>query len=214
MDIDRDTAHDAAQRELSKPIYPRPSLLQRLSDWFDEQLFRLVLKGSTVPGGWFTVLILLIVLTVAVVVAIRVARRTMRTNRGGDHRLFGATELTAAEYRAAAAACADRGDWALAIRHRLRAVARDLEESGTLTPVPGRTAGELARDAGAKIPGLAAEFATAAAVFNDVTYGEVAGTAAGYGVVADLDDRLRIRTAPAAGHSARPSASDGWTPIR
>ncbi|MGZ5226857.1 MAG: hypothetical protein ACXWCS_22085, partial [Burkholderiales bacterium] len=33
-----------------------------------------------------------------------------------------------------------QGEWAAAIRHRLRAVARQLEETGILNPAPGRTA--------------------------------------------------------------------------
>ena len=158
IDIDRDAAHDAAQRELAKPIYPKPSLTERLSEWIDELLYRIVAEGSTVPGGWFTIAVLLILLlVVALVVAVRIARRTMRTNRGGDHALFGAHELSAAEHRATAEQYAAAGDWAAAIRHRLRAVARHLEETGVLDPVPGRTATELARDAGAALPDLAAE---------------------------------------------------------
>jgi len=214
VDIDRDAAHEAAQRELNKPIYPRPSLTQRLTDWLDEQFYRLALKGSTLPGGWFTVMVLLILLAVAVVVAVRVARRTMRTNRGGDHRLFGAAELSAAEHRQTAQQYAARGEWAAAVRHRLRAVARDLEETGVLTPVRGRTAGERARDAGAELPGLAAEFSEAATVFNDVTYGELPGTAPKYQLVADLDDHVRTRAAAARPVAAAPAGNDGWAEVR
>ena len=86
LDIDRDAAHEAAQRELSKPIYPKASLTERLTEWIDELLYRIVAEGASVPGGWFTIMVLLILLAVAVVVAVRVARRTMRTNRGGSHR--------------------------------------------------------------------------------------------------------------------------------
>jgi Domain of unknown function (DUF4129) len=213
VDIDRDAAHEAAQRELNKPIYPQPSLTERLADWLDEQLYRLALKGSTLPGGWFTVMVLLILVTVAVLVAVRVARRTMRTNRG-DHRLFGAAELSAAEHRETARQYAAREEWAAAIRHRLRAVARHLEETGVLTPVPGRTAGELARDAAAELPGLASEFTNAATVFNDVTYGELPGTAAAYRLVADLDDRLRTRAAAARPATAAPAGTDSWAEVR
>ena len=67
-------------------------------------------------------------------VAVRVARRTMRTNRGGDYRCSAPHELSAAEHRATAEQYAAAGNWAAAIRHRLRAVARHLEESGVLTP--------------------------------------------------------------------------------
>ena len=45
------------------------------------------------PGGWFTITVLLIILAVAIVVAVRIARRTMRTNRGGEHALFDSHEL-------------------------------------------------------------------------------------------------------------------------
>ena len=153
VEIDRDAAHDAAQRELSKPIYPRGSLTERLSDWLDELLYKLVVEGSSVPGGWFTLTVLMLLVVVAVVVAVRVAMRTMRTNRGRDSALFGTNELTSAEHRATAEQLAAQGNWSAAIRHRLRAVARHLEETGVLNPVPGRTATELARDADAVDPG-------------------------------------------------------------
>ena len=91
IDIDRDAAHEAAQRELAKPIYPKASLTERLADWLDELLYRIVQEGSTLPGGWFTISVLLILLAVAIVVAVRIARRTMRTNRGGEHALFDCT---------------------------------------------------------------------------------------------------------------------------
>ena len=155
IDIDRNAAHDAAQRELSKPIYPKTSLTERLSDWINEWIYRLILKGSSLPGGWLTIAVLLIIVAVVVVIAVRIARRTMRTNRGVDYRLFGSDELSAAEHRVTAQRYAAQGDWASAIRHRLRAIARELEETGVLNPLPGRTASELARDAGQLLPGLA-----------------------------------------------------------
>jgi hypothetical protein len=50
----------------------------------------------------------------------------MRTDRGGRYALFGEHELSAAEHRATAEQYAASGDWAAAIRHRLRAVDRHL----------------------------------------------------------------------------------------
>jgi Domain of unknown function (DUF4129) len=214
IDIDRDAAHEAAQRELGKPIYPKASLTERIIDWFEELLYRLAAEGSGVPGGWFTISILLILLVIAVVVAVRIARRTMRTNRGGRYALFGGHELSAVEHRATAEQYAAEGNWSAAIRHRLRAVARQLEEDAVLDPVPGRTATELARDAGRVIPGLAAELRRAADAFNDVTYGERPGTEPAYRMIADLDDHLRLHTPASAGSSTTPAAADGWAEVR
>ena len=213
IDIDRDAAHEAAQRELAKPIYPKASLTERLSEWLDELIYRIVQEGSSFPGGWFTMSVLLIVLAVAIVVAVRIARRTMRTNRGGRHALFDSHELSAAQHRATAEQYAAVGNWAVAIRHRLRAVARQLEEDGVLNPVPGRTATELAKAAGEVVPDLSGELLQAANAFNDVTYGERPGTESAYRMIADLDDHLRSRGAATTFTPAAP-ATDTWTVVR
>jgi Domain of unknown function (DUF4129) len=214
IDIDRDTAHEAAQRELAKPIYPKASLTERLSEWLEDLLYRIAQEGSRLPGGWFTVTLLLIMAAIAIVVAVRIARRTMRTNRHGEHALFDSHELTAAAHRATAERFAAEGNWAAAIRHRLRAIARQLEEDGVLHPVPGRTATELAMDAGAAIPVLRPELMQAASAFNDVTYGARAGTEPAYRMIADIDRRLRSAGAATAGRSPMPSLTDNWTAVR
>jgi hypothetical protein len=138
----------------------------------------------------------------------------MRTNRGDDFALFGQHELSAAEHRAAAEQSAAAGNWAAAIRHRLRAIARQLEQNGVLDPVPGRTATELGRDAGWAIPNLAAELVRAADAFNDVTYGERPGTESAYRVIADLDDHLRRHTAVATASALAPATAEGWAEVR
>lgn len=213
IDIDRDAAHEAAQRELNKPIYPKDSLTKEIIDWINELLYRLLEKASSIKGGWFTVTAVIIVVAIAVAVAVHVARRTMRTNRGGNYQLFEAGQLTAAQHRATAESFAAEGNWAAAIRHRLRAVARQLEETGVLTPVPGRTANELANDAGQLLPHLAGELSRAATAFNDVTYGERPGTEAAYRMIADLDDHIRSRsTGPST--AGEPGALDSWAQVR
>jgi hypothetical protein len=213
IDIDRDAAHQAAQRELAKPIYPKGSPTQRFHDWVDELLYRLIQKGSTIPGGWFAITVLLIVLAIAVAVAIHTARRTMRTNRSIDHQLFDAAPLSAAQHRISAESHAAAGNWAAAIRHRLRAVARELEETGVLNPAPGRTASELARDAGASLPHLARELSQAATAFNDVTYGERRGTSAAYRMIVNLDDHLRSRSPAGPPGVVQPAAPDSWAQV-
>ena len=214
IDIDRDAAHQAAQRELAKPVYAKASPTQRLHDWVNELLDRLVQTGASIPGGWFTITVLLILVAVAVAVAIHVARRTMRTNRGADHPLFGSGQLSAAQHRATAEGFAAQSNWAAAIRHRLRAVARELEESGVLDPVASRTAGELANAAGNRLPYLAAEFSQSATVFNDVTYGEEPGTVEGYRLIADLDEHLRSRSPVGPRAVNQPVAIESWARVQ
>jgi hypothetical protein len=212
--IDRDAAHDAAQRELAKPIYPKQNFTERLSDWINDFIYRLVAHGSKVPGGWFTIAVLLTLLAVAIVVAVRIARRTMKTNRTGDSRLFGVAELSAAEHRATAERFAADSNWAAAIRHRLRAVARQLEENGAFNAEPGRTANELARDTAKFLPELSAELADAAASFNDVTYGERPGTESAYRNIAELDEQIRSRRFAASGDRTSQGGTESWAHLQ
>ncbi|CPR11013.1 integral membrane protein [Mycobacterium bohemicum DSM 44277] len=214
IDIDRDAAHQAAQNELNKPIYGKASAGEQLTDWVNDIIYRLLQKAAAVPGGWLTSMVLFVLLAAAVAAAVIVARRTMRTRRGGDHQLFGTALLTAERHRATAESYAAEGDWAAAIRHRLRAVARQLEETGVLEPAPGRTANELARDAGAALPHLSDELNQAATAFNDVTYGERPGTPEAYRMVADLDDHLRYRSHGAPGTPGPTAAREAWAQVR
>ncbi|OBB64581.1 MULTISPECIES: DUF4129 domain-containing protein [unclassified Mycobacterium] len=214
IDIDRDAAHQAAQDELNKPIYSKGSAEEQIAEWLNETIYRLLQKTASLPGGWLTATVLFIMLGIALAFAVHIARRTMRTRRGGDYQLFEAAQLTAAQHRATAENYAAQGEWAAAIRHRLRAVARQLEETGVLNPAPGRTANELASDAGAALPHLAGELSQAATAFNDVTYGEQPGTQGAYRMIADLDDHLRSRSAAVLAGRAQPTASDSWAQVR
>jgi hypothetical protein len=214
IDIDRDAAHQAAESELNQPIYTKASATQQFLDWMNELLYRLLQKSASIPGGWLTTAVLLTLLAVAIVVAIHIARRTMRTRRRGDYQLFEATQLTAAQHRETAERYAAEGNWTVAIRHRLRAIARQLEETGVLNPAPGRTANELARDAAEALPHLADELSQAATAFNDVTYGEVPGTQAAYQMIVDLDDHLRMRAPAAASGAGHHAPAESWAQVR
>ncbi|MDA2889858.1 DUF4129 domain-containing protein [Mycolicibacterium sp. BiH015] len=214
IDIDRDAAHDAAQSELGKSIYPKPSALDLISDWLEEVLYRLTAGASDFPGGWLTVSVLVILVAVAIVVAVRIARRAMRSSRNDAPALFGDHMLSAAEHRATAERFAASGDWAPAIRHRLRAIARQLEENGVLDPVPGRTATELARSAGRALPSLAGELRTAADIFNDVTYGGRPASEQQYRMIAELDARLGKHTAAPPDGAGDVIASQPWAEVR
>lgn len=212
VDLDRDSARDAAQQELDKLIYPKPSLTDRLVAWVDELLYRLASGAAQVPGGWVTVAVLVLLTVVALTVAIRVARNAMRTAPDSAAVLFGDVVLSAAEHRAIAEQHAADGDWSAAVRHRVRAVARRLEENGVLDPVAGRTATELAATAGAQLPALAQRLGAAATAFNDVTYGQRPASADQYAFVATLDDDLAdVKPAPAGVSSG---TQQPWAPVR
>ena len=212
--IDRDAAHDAAQRELSKPTYPKQNFSERFGDWINDFIYRIIAKGSELPGGWFTIAVVFTLLVVAIVVAVRVAQRTMKTNRKGDSALFGSAELSAAEHRATAERFAAEANWTAAIRHRLRAVARQLEESSVLNAVPGRTANELAHDTAKLLPELTSELAYAAASFNDVTYGERPGSEPAYRNIARLDEQIRSRRFAASRDATSQSGTESWAHLQ
>ncbi|GIH89728.1 DUF4129 domain-containing protein [Planobispora siamensis] len=191
VDIARDAAREAAINELAKPIYPKESWWDRLLRSVREWIADLIDAASGLPGGWFSIVMLALLIVAVAIPVLSMARRATRSRAGTAGELFGAQARTAAEHRAAAEACAAQGRWAEAIRERLRAIARDLEDRALLDRVPGRTADELAADAGRMLPDLAGELAAAARLFDDVTYGDLPGTPEGYRSMAELDDRLR-----------------------
>jgi hypothetical protein len=73
----------------------------------------------------------------------------------------------------------------------MRAVVRELEVRGVLEPRLGRTADEVAAEAGAQVPGIGAPLRAAATIFDEVWYGGRPGTAEGYGAVRQVDEQLR-----------------------
>ncbi len=195
--IGRDQARELARRELEKQIYHRddPSVVERIldkiNDWIDS-LTRTVNgagQGSS-SGGWIA-LIVVLVLLVLVMVAIMWRLGAVRGEAARRRTLLSDEPMTAKDYRAAAEQHAAAGEWAEAIRERLRAVARDLEERVILDPRPGRTADELAAEAGAALPDVAEELTAAVMVFDEVWYGDRPGTADGYAQLTRLDERVQ-----------------------
>ncbi len=196
VDLGREEAQRLARQELAKPDYQRhrPGLLRRLLQEMFERLGDLLSRtqGAS-PSKWFA-LLLLAVIGVVVIVALR--RRVRPGRRSTTPELFTGRPLTAAEHRAAADSAAGRGAWADAVRERLRAIVRDLEERGVLEPRPGRTADEAARDGGAALPAVAAPLSAGARLFDDIWYGGRAAT--------EAHDRA-LREADAVVRAARPS---------
>lgn len=199
-EVTREEGARIAGEELSDPAYAEaePGLIQRIWDAVNELLGELLDGVSAgVPGGWWTLGPLLLVLAAAVVLLV------LRTRPARAARMRGAlfetgAPMTAADHRAAAERHAARGEHAEAVREFLRAVSRDLEERAVITARPGRTATELAADAGAVLPDHRAALERAAAVFNASAYG---------GVRPGAEDTAALRDLDAALSTARPAGA-------
>ena len=193
--VDRDTAREAAERELRRREYvdAQPSPLVRLAGRVLREIGELLDRAAgAAPGGRLGLLALLAL--VVLLVAVVLARIGPLARSSRPPALFaGSATLTADEHRALAQSAAEQGRWADAVRERLRAVVRELEARGALDPRPGRTAGEVARDGGAAVPDVAPDLARAAALFDEVWYGGRPADASSYALLVAVDERVSDR---------------------
>lgn len=189
----RDQARELARAELSRKAYAdaQPPALLRLVRFVLEQFQQLVSSASdAVPGG--AVGLVLLALLIGGLIAVIVVRLRPATSRSGSAALlFEGTALTAQQHRQRADAAAAAGDFAEAVRERLRAVVRELESRGVLDPRPGRTADEVAGEAGSVVPALAGPLRRGATVFDEVWYGGRVADAASYQGLVELDRTVR-----------------------
>lgn len=191
--IGRHAAQQLARRELSRAIY-QPSLTRRFINWLSRVLGSV---NVSVPGGWWA-LITLIAAAVLVIAAVIFRIRPGRSGRSRVGALMQDTQLSARDHRQRSERHAAAGDFSAAIIERVRAIAAGLEERDVLLPRPGRTADELAADAGQALPSHARPLADAAQLFDDIMYGGRGGTDSGYQRMRDLDASLQ---------SARPAST-------
>jgi len=189
--LGRDEAQRLARVELANPAYTGDDepWVQKVLRWVLEKIGALLdTVGGTSPLGWFGVLG--VVLLVAIVV-VAVRRRTGSLSRGATtDALFAGGDRSAADLRAEAERFAGAGAWAEAVRSRLRAVVRDLEDRGVVDARPGRTADEIARDAGRALPSVAADLRAAARLFDDVWYGGRTADSTSYSRLVAVDDAV------------------------
>lgn len=197
----RELARQWARRELSDPVYAkaRPGPVRRLIEWVIERL-----QGVHGPSSWALdwrtglALLLLVAALVTAVVLLGTGRLRGPGRRARSEAVFAGRALDAAAHRALADQAAAAGRWADAVRERFRAVVRGLEERVVLDERPGRTADEAAAEAAAALPGLAAELADGARLFDDVCYGDRTATAEHAERLRRLDEAVRsARLAPA-----------------
>ncbi|MFC5180082.1 DUF4129 domain-containing protein [Actinomadura harenae] len=215
--MDRDTARELARRELEKPLYQRdkPSwlerMLERLGEWLRELFSHAQAPNAKGGGsaGWVSIGVIVLVVILAAALVFWLMRGGLNRRSKRDP-LLDDEPSTSTDHRAEAERLAAAGEWPGAIRERLRAMARDLEERAILSPRPGRTADELATEAGAALPDLADDLRATVRIFDDVWYGDRPGSAEEYARVTAVDDRLRS-TKPKALDDADPRLAEGWS---
>jgi len=193
VDLGRDEAAQLARDELAKQVYrdAGPGLVERLVRWLLEQAGRLLDGAAGVSPGGYAGLVVVLLLVAAAVVAVRLKVGPLSRRATREEALFVGRTRTAAQHRAAADAHAATGAWAEAVRERLRAVVRSLEERAVLDERPGRTADEAAAEAGRALPDCAAGLRAAAVLFDEVWYGGRPAGPESYAALRDLDAQVQ-----------------------
>jgi hypothetical protein len=187
-----------ARDELAEAVYRQaePGLVDRAVGWLLDRLAEVDLP--TAPGSRVWLVAGLLALAALAVAALRLAGplRPRARRAASPGAVFDGAVRTAAAHRDAADEHAASGRWEQAVRERFRALVRSLEERALLVPTPGRTADELAREAGRLLPAAAEDLAAAAGIFDDVWYG---------GRTATAEDDARLRDVDAVVASASPA---------
>ncbi|RJL30462.1 DUF4129 domain-containing protein [Bailinhaonella thermotolerans] len=192
IDIGAEQAREAARRELSGPAYEHESWSDLVLRWIDDFLSNVFTEGEGgVPGGLIAGIVLVLVLVAVVALILWRAGRVSRSAASPPDSLYGETAMSAAQHRAESERLAAAGQWADAVRERFRAMARDLEERALVSPLPGRTADELADEAARALPGFRDELAAGARLFDEIVYGGRPGAPPAYERLRDLDERVR-----------------------
>ena len=193
---DRGLARRWAVEELAGREYSaaRPGLVERALTWLFDHFPQL----PSGPGSPLVLVAVVALLALAAGYALhRVGGWRGAAVRHTAAGLFGPTALTAAEHRSAADGAAEQGRWSDAVLERFRAIARELEERAVLAPQPGRTADEVAGEAGRLLPALSGSLAEGSALFDDVCYGGRPGSLQADQRLRALDDQVRAAPMPA-----------------
>jgi hypothetical protein len=191
--ITREGAREAARHELSKPAYAhggRPLIVSVLESVGRFLRHTFDVAAGAAPGGAAGLLVMFACL-VAIVVAVRFRHGPLRPAASRAALFEASRVLSAAEHRASSERLAADGELALAIRERLRAITRELEERAIIDPRPGQTADGMATLAGSALPGLRDPLVAAAATFDEIWYGGRPATRDHYDHLVAVDGAVR-----------------------
>jgi len=192
---DAETARRWAREELADPAYHQgQSLLDRILEWIQNLIAQIFGQGQAAAIDPRLVgIALLAVIVVVALIALWIAGPVRRSRRSAAERLVFDTEdaRTAAQMRTASEAAARAGDWHAAVLERFRGLVRGLEERALLEERAGRTAHEVAVDAGGVLPALREDLAAASALFDEVCYGDAEGSEAAYLSLTTLDEAVQ-----------------------
>jgi cell division protein FtsL len=170
---DRDQGREWAREELARPEYAnaRPGLFDRVVGWIRDHLDRISSSVGLSAGQLLALVLMLLVAAAVLVVVVRRNVRTRVVTERRSHAVLAGRPLSGAEHRRLAEQATSEGRYDDAVREWMRSLARRLDERGLIDPRPGRTADELAVEAGRLLPALAADLSAGARIFDDVSYG-------------------------------------------
>lgn len=174
-----DEARRAAANELAKQPYQahQESILERWLNDFLDQIDRFLnsISGGTFGANWG---FLVVVVAAILLVALLIWRFGLpaRSVSGKEPQLHLGTGTTGSHTDLADRYAAD-GRYAEAVRERLRAIVRSLEERDLLDPRPGRTVTEIVAAVRRSLPGAVDQLTAGAQVFSDIWYGTKTATA-------------------------------------
>jgi hypothetical protein len=210
--IGRKAAQRLARAELAKLEYHRhlplaqrivAAVLRFISRIFDA-------ASNAAPGGWWGLIALAALAVILTAGLLSWIGPVARAHRGSGPLAPEGGVRTARQHRQDAGRLAAAGDYAAAIIECVRAIAAELEERGVLLPRTGRTADELAAEAGQALPAHADALRDAARLFDEVRYGQRPGSRASYERLSELDRRITA-SAPRAGRPGGAGASPAMT---
>jgi len=210
IDLGRDAAAAKARVELSDPAYRRDGepWFSRVLNWAIEHIQDWLGRlSSSTPGGWLGIALIVVVI-VGLLAVLRMRLGPLRQTGKSQAMLFGDEPTqTAAAHRRFADECAEGGRYRDAIRERMRAVVRELEERAVFESRQGRTADEAANAAARVLPDVAVNLHEAARTFDASWYGEHQVDADTYARMTALDSAIATSARSRRAGSAVPVTS-------